>query len=206
MRLLIARCSVRYEGRLSAVLPEAPGIGRTAAYGLAREEVLRTVESLANLRARDLNKRLATQTSRMTRYYDDLAHELEAQAHRGRAAADTEKFESRRAALAQERAFRIAELRKQCALRAQLRLLLTLVVHQPKLQIQATVVNHQGAAAKRPAENLALSLVWDPLNEALEAVPCSVCRRPTLELACRQAALVCPACLQTPIPARRIPR
>jgi len=41
-----------------------------------------------------------------------------------------------------------------------------------------------------------LELVWDPLVEALEAVPCPTCSRPTFELGRHwQRGLSCPACV-----------
>ena len=190
----------------SVVLPEAPGVGRSAAYKIARAQVLRSVASLANVRARDLNRQLDIQVARMTRYFDDLQQELEAQAKRGRDEVSAEKFESRRGALAHERESRIAELRRKSTLRAQLRLLITLVVHQPKLQILAAVVDTKARSGQPNAEGMSLRLIWDPLAEALEAIPCQVCRRPTFELASRAALLMCPACFASAPSPRRIHR
>ena len=185
------------------ILPEAAGIGRSAAYRVAREQVLRSVASLANLRARELGQRLDKQAGRMMRYYDDLAQELDEQARRSRDPETTEKYASRRTALSRERELRIAELKKKNALRIELRLLITLIVHQPKIEVQATV-NRQPTGGK-PADSAAAKLVWDPLTGTLEAHPCALCGLPTFELALRQSALVCPACERLPH-ARRVPR
>jgi hypothetical protein len=185
------------------LLPEAAGIGRLTAYRAAREQVLRSVASLANVRARELKERLDKQAGRMTRYYDDLAHELREQARRSRDAEASEKYNSRGAALARERELRIAELKKKNALRVELRLLITLIVHRPKLEIQATV--SRPAAEGKPGDSAAAKLVWDPLTGSLEAHPCALCGLPTFELSLRQSALVCPACEKLPI-ARRRPR
>lgn len=185
----------------SETLPEAPTIGRAAAYRIAREQVLRTIASLANVRARELSDRLGRQVARMRGYYDDLRQELEDQAARTAARGDdAAKFQSRRAALVHERDLRIAELERKNALRAQLRLLNVLLIHQPKLQLRADVLDKR-VLASSPAASV--SLVWDPLAEMLEPAACAVCKRPTFELARRQSGLVCPACLSLPPPARR---
>lgn len=184
-------------------LPEARGIGRWSAYRIARDQVLRSVASLANVRARELNQRLDKQAARMMRYYDDLAHELDEQSRRGRDAESAAKYESRRTALARERELRIAELKQKNALRVELRLLLTLLVHQPKIEIRGTLGQKQTNG--RPVETTPAVLVWDPLTSSVEAVPCSACRSPTFEIAPRQSTLVCAACAQAPGP-RRLPR
>ncbi len=198
----------------SVLLPESPGIDRSTAYRIAREQVLRSVVSLVNLRARELNQRLDKQIARMTRYYDDLRQELDDQRARGaaRSEADDGRFEARRAALTQERELRIAELRKKSALRAQLRLLNVLVVHQPKLEVCLMVLEPPSSAGHPVRhqvrdEPIRLRAVWDPLVEAVEAVPCAACGRPTFELARGRTMLVCPICnAAKPAPARRLPR
>jgi hypothetical protein len=197
------------ESRLSesspALLPQAPGVGRAKAYRIAREQVLRSVAALANLRARELAERLEKQAARLARYYDDLLREVDEQAQRTNAKgeADDLKWQSRRAALAQERRLRIAELRDKNTLRGQLRLSNALLVHQPKLAISAAVTEQRPQAKPAVGEPAVLSVVWDPLVEAVEPVTCPVCGRPTFELAWRQAALVCPSCSQAAATPRR---
>lgn len=185
------------ESRLSeipaTILPEAPGIGRAAAYRIAREQVLRSVTTLANMRARELAGRIGKQIARMQSYYDDLLLELEAQAARAaaRGGEDDARFTSRRSALTQERDLRIAELRRKNALRTELRLLNALLIYQPKLRLRAEISERTKRSPGAPAT---LHLVWDALTEQLEAVACPSCRRPTFELTGRPAALSCPNC------------
>lgn len=197
-------------GRLSesssVSLPEIPGCGRAAAYLTARDQVLRSVVSLANMRARELAERLERQTVRLTRYYDDLRQELEEQAARAaaRQEPDQTRFLSRRTALDHERQLRIAELRKKTALSVRLRLLNLLVIHQPKILLLTSVVNQPAGKASTP---IPLALVWDPLVEAIEAVPCPLCGRPTFELASHRSGLACPGCPAASLePVRRKPR
>jgi hypothetical protein len=129
----------------------------------------------------------------MSRYYADLRDELEDQVRRATARGeDLSKFAGRREALDREEKVRIAELRQKSALRVQVRLLITLVVQQPKLLLRAAVHSEHKALGT-------LELVWDPLVEAIEAPPCPECGRPTfaLELT-RLGRLVCPACAAAP--------
>jgi hypothetical protein len=174
--------------RFSPPLPEARGIDRSAAYLLAREQIVRTLAALSNTRARELAERLDRQAARMSKYYDDLAGELEEQRRRAAARGDEDsKFAARREALARERELRISELRRKNALSVRLRLLNLLVIRQPKLLLQAVARPAQGSP-------LPLDLIFDPLVEAVEAPPCPVCQRPSFELHRQRSALVCPAC------------
>ncbi|MCY2996297.1 MAG: hypothetical protein NTY19_51885 [Planctomycetota bacterium] len=187
----------RLSERFSPPLPEAPGIDRGAAYLLAREQIVRTMAALANTRARELAERLDRQAARMSKYYDDLAEELEEQRRRAAARGDEDvKFAARREALARERELRITELRRKNALSVRLRLLNLLVIRQPKLLVHA--VAHLATGATLPLE-----LVFDPLVEAVEAPPCPVCQRPSFELHRQRSALVCPACVTISTPLRK---
>jgi hypothetical protein len=179
-------------------LPEAPHPGLASAYPAARDRVIRTLAALANARGRELGDRLGRQLSRMARYYADLRAEVAGQADRagGRGAADSAKFAARLEALDREERTRAAELRRKATLRVQLRLITLLVIRQPKLLLRSAVLEPAGSVAGR------LDLVWDPLVDALEAVPCPRCGQPTFTLEItRQGALACPAC-PTPAPAR----
>ena len=180
------------------VLPEACRWNLEDVFLLARDRVQRTLSSLANSRSRELNERLDKQVSRMTRYYADLRAETEEQAARAhKREQDTGKYASRLAALVQEEQMRIGELRHKHALRVQLRLLSVLVVHQPKLLLDAEVT----ARGKPPVP---WQLVWDPLTESLEAPECPHCGRSTFELvATRFAQPACSACVTTATTARR---
>jgi hypothetical protein len=177
----------------SVNLPEARRSSLAAAYPLARERVVRSLAALANTRSVELNRHVERQIERMVRYYADLRGELEEQVRRAKSRdEDLSKFAGRREALEREEQLRIAEIRQKSALRVGLRLLNLLVVQQPKLLIRAAVL----AGGKEVGS---LELVWDPLTEALEAVLCPECQRPTFafELT-RQGRLVCPACAAKP--------
>jgi hypothetical protein len=178
-------------------LPEARRLSLAAAYPLARERVVPTVAALANQRAREVNDHTERQIARMVRYYSDLCSELEEQVTRAQARSeDVSKFAGRREALEREERFRVAELRQKSALRVELRLLNVLVVEQPKLLIQTPVLMKGKPVA-------ALEVVWDPLVDAVEAVPCPECGKPTYSFAWRrQGGLVCPACAAQPTPAK----
>ena len=178
-------------------LPEAAGITRAAAYFAAREQAVRTVSSLANTRARELSERLNKQVSRMNRYYDDLLRELNEQSARSaaRGGEPDAKFQSRRDTLKSERELRIAELRRKNSLTARMRLLNALIVHQPKLEVQAAIVEYgQVRPGTRPFPAHPLKLVWDPLMESLEPASCPSCGRPTFELIRMQSHIVCGNC------------
>lgn len=169
-------------------LPEADRLSLAAAYPVARAEVLRTLTTLANARDRELRDRLARQTSRMQRYYADLRRELT-----GRRSRDSEEAQARVAArklaVEREERLRIAELHQKNSLRVSLRLLNTLVIQQPKLLLGGRLT-----APRRTA--VALELVWDPLMETLEAVPCPTCSRPTFFLdMMRNGAVCCEHCI-----------
>lgn len=179
------------------VLPEARRRSLAEVFLLARERVQRTLSSLENSRSRELNERLDKQVSRMTRYYADLRDETAEQTARAeKREQSVEKYTARRAALIQEEQVRIAELRHKLGLRVQLQLLSVLLVHQPKLLLDAEV----GARGKSPVP---WQLVWDPLTEAVEAPECPNCGRSTFDLiATRFGQPACPACVATTPAAR----
>jgi hypothetical protein len=170
-------------------LPEARHAGLSTAYPMARDRVVRTLSALANSRSRELGERLDRQVERMARYYADLRSEVDEQADRARnRGEDPAKFSARREALDREEQLRILELRQKSTLKVHLRLINLLVIHQPKILLHATVSSARSSAG-------ALELVWDPLVEGLEAVPCPECRQPTFAFEVnRQGRLACPAC------------
>jgi hypothetical protein len=178
----------RLTDRPAEPLAEARRLSLAAGYPIAREQVVRSVAPLANVRARELDERLGKQEARMSRYYADLREELEGQARRGRSKdEDPERLAARRAALDREEQLRVAELRQKNTLRVELRLLNLVAVQQPKLLLTTRVTSEKAAAP--------LELVWDPLVEALEAPPCPSCGVPgfSFELT-RQGRLACPNC------------
>ena len=179
-------------------LPEARHGGLARGYRSARDRVVRTVSALANTRGRELSERVDRHVARMARYYADLRTEAAEQAERARVrGADLAPLAARREALDREEQVRTAELRQKASLRVQLRLNNLLIVHQPKLWLEATVSGPRSLTGR-------LELVWDPLTEALEAVACPSCGQPTfvLEVA-PPGRLACPSCTSPARPARR---
>jgi hypothetical protein len=178
-------------------LPEARRQSVAAGHALAREQALRTIAALANVRGRALAARRDVQVERVSAYYADLRGELEEQARRGRHAEEAAaRLEERRAAIDREEQLRVAELRQKSNLRVEVRLMQMLLVQQPKLLAYATL-----GAEKQPGERV--ELVWDPLLEALEAVPCPGCGRPTFAFERdRLGHAACPACASKPAPKR----
>ncbi len=170
-------------------LPEARRMGLASGYLVARAEVLRTLATLAHARDRELRERLGRQVGRMARYYADLRRELDDQTTRARKGEETEPRQAaRRQALEREEQLRIAELRQKNSLRVYLRLLNWAVIHQPKLLLRGGF-----AASGRSAAPL--EVVWDPLVEAFEAIPCPACGKPTFALrSTPRRGLVCAAC------------
>ena len=162
-------------------------------FPLARQEVIRTLASLANERARELNHRLERQVARMRRYYGDMLCELEEQQRRGQhRGLGPERFAARRDSLLREQQLRVAELQQKSTLRVHLRVGALLVVRQPKLRLDAEIAAAGGHRQR-------VELIWDPLIESLEAVPCPQCGRPTFALGVdRRRRLACPRCVEGP--------
>jgi hypothetical protein len=179
-------------------LPEVRHGGLARGYRFARDRVVRTVSALANARGRELTERVDRQVARMARYYADLRTEAAEQVERARTrGADLAPLAARREALEREEQVRTAELRQKASLRVQLRMNNLLIVHQPKLWLEATVSGPRSLTGR-------LEMVWDPLVEALEAVACPACGQPTfvLEVA-PPGRLACPACISPASPPRR---
>lgn len=182
----------------AAPLPEARHGGLARGSRVARDRVVRTVAALANVRGRELSERVDRQVARMARYYADLRAEAAEQAERAQSrGGDMAPVVARREALDREEQVRTAELRQKATLRVRLRLSNLLVIHQPKLWLEATVSGPKSLAAR-------LELVWDPLVEALEAVACPGCGHPTFALeVVPPGRLACPDCASPARPARR---
>jgi hypothetical protein len=194
------------DGRLStnpeAVLAEARHTGLASGYRTARGHVLRTVTALANACRREWADRLERQIARVSYYYAQLREEADEYERRsqfrtrkpedgsseddpaGRAAA-------RREAIDREYSLRIAELRQRSSVRVEIKLGSVMLVEQPKLQIAAAVMVKERSVGR-------LDLVWDPLSDGLEAVPCTRCGQPTFTLRIEHAELVCANCPAVP--------
>lgn len=175
-------------------LPEARRVGVPAVLPAAREQVLRTVAALANVRGRELALRRDVQIARMAQYYADLRSELEDANRRGSDPEEAARRQAaRRTALDREEQTRVAELRQKSTLRVQLRLLQWLLIQQPKLLIRAEIADGERMVA-------GLELVWDLLTDTLEAAPCPSCQRPTFAFALgRHGQLMCAACAAQPV-------
>jgi hypothetical protein len=160
---------------------------------LARQQVTRTLITLANARSRELNQRVERQIARMQTYYRDMQSELDDQQHRSEVrGAAVEKFAPRREALQREERLRVAELRQKSRLSVHLRLAHLLLIRQAKLRIEGRLVSERGR--EHP-----LQLVWDPFLESLEALPCPGCQTPTFVFVTgRQNRLNCPHCIELP--------
>jgi hypothetical protein len=194
------------DGRLStspeAILAEARHAGLVSGYRTARGHVVRTVTSLANGRRREWAVRLERQIARASDYYAQLREEADEYARRSQfrtrkpEAGSSEddpaaRAAARREAINREQSLRIAELRQRSSVRAEIRLSSVMLVEQPKLQIAAAATVKERSVGR-------LDLVWDPLSDGLEAVPCARCGQPTFALRIEGADLVCARCPVVP--------
>jgi hypothetical protein len=164
--------------------------------------VVRTVDSLANGRRREWASRLERQIERTAHYYAQLREEADEYARRSQfrtrkpEAGGSEddpaaRAATRREAIDREQSMRIAELRQRSSVRVRIKLVSVMLVEQPKLQITAA-----GTVKERCVGRL--DLVWDPLSDGLEAIPCTRCGQPTFTLRIEQADLVCANCPAAP--------
>jgi hypothetical protein len=173
----------------SQPLPPARASSLRSGYRLAQGQILRSVAALANSRSRELAERCDVQVVRLQRYYADLRTELDEQQRRAHdAAAAAVRHTERLTALQREEQRRVAELRQKSLLHVDLRLLQLLRIEQPKLRVRV-VLTADGHAPGR------LEVVWDPLAEVVEAVPCPLCGRPSYDFTLSRFGQVgCPSC------------
>jgi hypothetical protein len=169
--------------------PDAPRIPIPKAYRIARQRVIRTVGAMANTRKQEMEKRIAKQIERMTRYFHDLREELRERISKAEEkGSDTKRLYERLNAIDREEQVRIAELKGKTAMRVQLQLLNLMMLMQPKLMVQAELIPEKGPSGFVP-------LVWDPLTERLEAPQCPTCSRPSFSLKLdRHGRVICPEC------------
>jgi hypothetical protein len=171
-----------------SALPEARHRSMASGYRIAREHIVRSVTPLANARRREWSGRVEKQIGRMSAYYAQLRREATDQA--GRAtdpAAGAARAAARREAIDREEALRTSELRQKSSVHAKLSLASLMVVHQPKLLLRTTVMDNDRAVA-------GLDLVWDPMSESIEAVPCPGCGQPTFSFRILRTGLACEGC------------
>jgi len=177
-------------------LPEATHASLPAGYRAARGHVTRTVAPLANARRREWAGRMQKQIARMSAYYAQLRVEADAQAARSSDPAAAARAASRREAIDREEALRIAELRQKSAIQVHVGLASVMSVIQPKLLI-ATTISGKGAISSK------LNVVWDPLSETIEAVPCPACGQPTFAFKMSRNGLTCENCIGSSSSSRR---
>lgn len=166
-------------------------------FAFARDELERKLLAPLGTRRRELEVRLARESGRAGAYYDELAREIEEQRSVLSAGApERAALGSRLAAVRLERDGRLAELRRKYTLEAEVSLLSILRLYLPRLVFHGTL------AGKRDAT--ALTLVWDPIEQAGEPLRCQRCAGFTYEAALERRAVVCPSCLDRgAAPARR---
>ena len=172
------------EGEPQAQLSEAPHASLAAGYWFARKQVVPNITSLANSRRREWASRVEKQTARMSGYYAQLRREAGEQAAR---TADSARSAARCEAIDREERLRIAELQQKSAVRARVKLASLTVIQQPKLLLSTAIFDKARLLGR-------LEVVWDPLSEAIEAVPCPACSQPTFALRIHRNGLGCENC------------
>jgi hypothetical protein len=165
-------------------IPEAPHAALTAGFDAARKQAAPTIAALASTRRRECSNRVERQIARMTTYYEQLRAESVAPVSRP---ADPAKSAARREAIDREERLRIAELRQKSTVRVQVKLASMMVVQQPKLLLTTVIIDKSLPMSR-------LNVVWDPLTEAIEAMPCPNCSQPTFDLEMDRHGLGCPRC------------
>jgi len=168
-------------------LPETKHSTLPAGYRAARGHVARTVAPLANARRREWAGRTQKQIARMSAYYAQLRVEADAHAGRSNDPAAESRAASRREAIDREEALRISELRQKSAIQVHVALASVMVIVQPKLLIANTITDKRQNSAR-------LDVVWDPLSETIEAVPCPACGQPTFGFRMSRNGLGCDNC------------
>jgi hypothetical protein len=168
------------------------------AYAAARAELECRLVAPLGLRRRELASRLAREASRATAYFDELYREAEEQQSRlSGDAPERATLTSKLTAIRREREGRIAELQRKYRLEAEVALLSVLRLYLPRLVFRGRLTGKRDAAA--------LTLVWDPVEQAGEPISCGRCRTQTYEASLSRGVVACPACLGGP-PGARGPR
>ncbi len=130
-------------------------------------------------------RRLEAAHSRLSSFYDDMAHNLELRIRR----ADEDKKDGLRAkleAVAAERGKKLAEASEQHRVRLVLHLVAAALVARPMPTTTITVENRYSSAT--------VPIAWDTLSKGLDAPVCEVCQAPGSVLhLCGNGHLVCPA-------------
>jgi hypothetical protein len=162
-----------------------------AAYTAARAELERRLVAPLGLRRRELAARLARESERAAAYYEELGRELAEEIEQLPAEAPARRsLEAKRQAIALEREGRLAELRAKYRLEAEVSLISALRLYLPRVVFRGTLTSKAGEAA--------LTLTWDPIEQAAEPVSCQRCAALTFEVGVDRAGVtVCPSCPAT---------
>lgn len=145
-------------------------------------------EPVARLRARSA-RYLELDRDRLEQYFDDIEADV---VKRLKNVADTDRrtaLETKLAAVRADRAAKLADVAAKYRLRLELEPINAALVAQPKVQLMLEIGNRHATVRR--------TVVWDPLQHALQPLLCDACHRPTTTLAlCAGGHLVCtePAC------------
>jgi hypothetical protein len=173
--------------------PMMPEVTTAEAYTVARNELERRLLGPIGVRRRDLGSRLARERGRAAAYYDELTREIgEHQASLPADARERAALDSKLRAIRVECDGRIAELGRKYALAVEVSLLSVLRLYLPRLVIQGTLAGKRDSAP--------LALVWDPVEQTGEPLPCQRCRALTYTAGLHRTGIVtCPRCVVVPI-------
>jgi len=139
-------------------LPGNPPLSRAVLDGLlerathvALDELAEPLETLRRRAARHLE----LDGSRLTGYYDDIAHDLQYRLQRSTDSARRAALENKLTATQAEREAKLADIEAKYHLRVELELINLQVIGQPKILLPVKIAN-------RPAK-VERTVVWDPL-------------------------------------------
>jgi len=170
-----------------------------AVYGAAHAELERRLAAPLGSRRRELEARLARETDRAAAYYGELGRELAEEIEDALVEApERTRLEAKLRAVRLEREARLADLRAKYRLEAEVSLMSALRVYLPRVVFPGTLAGKAGATA--------LTLSWDPVEQAAEPARCARCGTLTYELGLGgSGAATCPSCLAAPAvpPGRR---
>lgn len=174
-------------------LPDTKAIPVEHAYRIARNRLMRTLSTDANMRNGELQIRLSSKKERLQTYFADLREELEERKAKLLAKGeDAVVLEGRGAAIRREESLRLEEIEREGILRAELRLVNVLHIKVPRLFMQVRMCAEPRAHLRGA---YAITMTWDPLTEHCDAAECPNCTASTYEFSViRKGELGCPNC------------
>lgn len=156
--------------------PDAGGIAPTEAYSLARSETLIKLRSMLRNYKTTLATHLTQESGQITRYFEGMIAEVEEQKKKAsNLGKDSAAIQQKIRSLELEKQARLLELQKKMTLKVDLKLLNLLSVVIPKIATPLKLTSRHNL----PVD---LVVVWNPLAEIVEPIPCPQCHNPTLEL------------------------